>query len=46
MKPAFYGSIEGMTASELYDEEDAAEALENTKWIIETIKKVLSEEGI
>jgi len=44
-EPAFYGSIEGTPASELYDEEDAAEAVENAKWLIETIKKVISEEG-
>jgi HEPN domain-containing protein len=44
-EPAFYGSIEGIPASELYDEEDAAEAFENTKWMIETIKKVLSKKG-
>ncbi|MBS3934241.1 MAG: HEPN domain-containing protein [Truepera sp.] len=44
-EPAFYGSIEGIPASELYDQEDAAEALENTNWLIETIEKVMSEEG-
>lgn len=42
-EPAFYGSIEGIPASELYDEEDATEAIENTKWVTETIKKVLSD---
>ncbi|MBS3968006.1 MAG: HEPN domain-containing protein [Truepera sp.] len=44
-EPAFYGSIEGIPAAELYDQADAAEAIENTKWIIATIEKVISEEG-
>lgn len=38
-EPAFYGSPEGIPASELYDKEDAAEALEGTLWAINMVKR-------
>jgi len=40
-EPSFYGSPNGMPASELFDEEDAREVIENTKWIINTTKKIV-----
>lgn len=40
-EPAFYGSPDGIPAGELFDQEDAEEAVEETRWIINTIKKVI-----
>jgi HEPN domain-containing protein len=31
-EPAFYGSLEGVPASDLYDEEDANDAIEKPPW--------------
>jgi len=42
-EPLFYGSIEGVPASELFDEDDAKEAIDNVlRWVVETIRKVFS----
>lgn len=43
-EPSFYGSPEGIPASELFIQEDAKEAIENTRWIIEKIKGIVQEE--
>ena len=40
-EPAFYGSPDGIPAGELFDQEDAEEAIEETQWIINLIKKVI-----
>jgi len=40
-EPAFYGSPDGIPAGELFDQEDAEEAVEETRWIINIIKKVI-----
>jgi len=40
-EPSFYGSPNGTPASELFDEEDAREAIENTKWILDAVKKII-----
>lgn len=40
-EPAFYGSPEGTPASELYDQEDATEALEGTSWVLDIVKRVV-----
>ena len=39
--PSFYGSPDGIPASDLFDRDDATEALENTKWLIGKIKAVI-----
>lgn len=41
-EPSFYGSINGTSASLLFDKEDAEEALKNSEWVIEKIKSVIS----
>jgi Uncharacterized conserved protein related to C-terminal domain of eukaryotic chaperone, SACSIN len=40
-EPAFYGSPDGIPASELFDQEDAEEAIADTRWVINMIKKVI-----
>lgn len=40
-EPSFYGSIEGIPASELFDDSDAVEAIENAEWVIDTVKKFI-----
>ena len=37
-EPSFYGSPQGIPASELFDKEDAEESIENTKWLINMVK--------
>jgi len=39
--PSFYGSPEGTPASELFDREDAMESIEETRWVIDMIKRVV-----
>ena len=39
--PSFYGSPDGIPAPDLFDRDDATEALENTKWLIGKIKAVI-----
>lgn len=41
-EPSFYGSLNGVSASSLFDQDDAEEALKNSKWVIEKIKSVIS----
>ncbi len=41
-EPSFYGSLNGESASSLFDKEDAVEALKNSEWVVERIKSVLS----
>jgi hypothetical protein len=36
-EPSFYGTWDGTPASELYDKEDAQDAIEKTLWLIERI---------
>ncbi len=40
-EPAFYGTYEGTPASEIFDEEDAREALRKAEWIVDTARKVV-----
>jgi hypothetical protein len=40
-EPSFYGSPDGTPASELFEEDDAREAIDNTKWIINAVKKIV-----
>ena len=40
-EPSFYGSPDGTPASELFEEDDAREAIENTKWIINAVEKIV-----
>jgi len=40
-EPSFYGSIEGVPASELFDEDDAKEAIDNVLWVVGAIRKVI-----
>ena len=40
-EPSFYGSPEGIPASELFDKDDAEEALEDTEWLIRLIRSVI-----
>jgi len=41
-EPSFYGSFNGISASSLFDEDDAEEALKNSEWVIGKIKSVIS----
>ena len=41
-EPSFYGTPDGTPASELYDREDASDALQKASWLIERIKTYLS----
>ncbi len=40
--PSFYGSPDGIPASDLFERDDAEEALENSGWLITMIKSVLT----
>lgn len=40
-EPSFYGSPDGTPASELFEEDDAREVIENTKWIINAVEKIV-----
>lgn len=37
--PAFYGTPDGISAAELFTKEDAEEAMEKAKWVIEGLKE-------
>ena len=41
-EPSFYGSPDGIPASDLFDRDDAEEALENSGWLIAMIKSVIT----
>lgn len=41
-EPAFYGTLEGEPASAIFDVADAEQAIQNTKWIITVVQKVVS----
>jgi hypothetical protein len=41
-EPSFYGSFNGLSASSLFDKDDAEEALKNSEWVIGKIKSVIS----
>jgi HEPN domain-containing protein len=41
--PSFYGAPDGTPASELFDEEDAAEALAGAEWVVERVKSVIAD---
>jgi len=38
---SFYGAPDGTPASELYDKEDATDAINKTLWLIDKIKKIV-----
>ena len=38
---SFYGAPDGTPASELYDKEDATDAINKTLWLIDKIKKAI-----
>lgn len=40
-EPAFYGTHDGIPASELFDEEDANDALRKAEWILKTARSVV-----
>jgi HEPN domain-containing protein len=40
-EPAFYGTHDGIPASELFDEEDAKDALRKAEWILQTARGVI-----
>lgn len=40
-EPAFYGTHDGVPASELFDEEDAKDALRKAEWILQTARGVI-----
>ena len=40
-EPSFYGSPDGVAASELFAKDDAEEALKNSEWLIRMIRAVL-----
>lgn len=41
-EPAFYGSPEGVPASDLFDPDDAAEALDRATWIAARVRLLIS----
>jgi HEPN domain-containing protein len=40
-EPSFYGSPDGTPASELFKGEDAREVIEEVKWVINAVRKVM-----
>ena len=42
-EPSFNGSPEGIPASDLFDKEDAEEALKNSDWLIKMFQSVQRE---
>ena len=40
-EPFFYGSLNGISASSLFDKDDAEESVKNSEWVIGKIKSVL-----
>ena len=39
-EPSFYGSPDGIPASQLYDKEDATDAIEKSQWLIDRVKRL------
>lgn len=42
-EPSFYGSLNGESASSLFEKDDAEEAIKNSEWVVENIKSVILE---
>lgn len=42
-EPAFYGTPDGIPASELFDQEDARESLQKADWILGVVRKIVTQ---